>query len=85
MVSVESSRQQGLQGRATIFSPSREALLWLSSPRKELRFWARGKSSSSLRPASSSSAVCVLLEDDRHTVTRRSSYTALQFINYRIN
>lgn len=55
---------QGVQTRvmATIFSPSREALRWLNSTRKELLSWARGKSSSSLWPPSSSSTVWLLLD-----------------------
>ena len=55
---------QGVQTRvrATIFSPSKEALRWLNSTRKELLSWARGKSSSSLWPPSSSSTVWLLLE-----------------------
>lgn len=48
-------------GRATIFRPSKEALDWFSSCRKELLSWARGKSSRSLWPANSNSTECRIL------------------------
>lgn len=48
-------------GRTTIFRPSKEALHWYSSCRKELLSWAKGKSNRSLWPAISNSTECRIL------------------------
>lgn len=66
--------QQGL-GRATTFSPSREALRWLSSLTKELLSCARVKSSSTFWSPRSSSTAWILLDTPLWTKTENTTFT----------